>query len=146
KILLKLCDELRPNLILTTGGTGSSPDDITPEVCDELSYYKENSCETSVIQALQSAFELADIVISSGGNLVSTLILYWLLGIPTLLSFNQSIDHLDPRPEYIRFIIEWSTQSSISIVRIISPDIQCSLRLISARRCKDLDGYNQQVY
>ncbi|CAF1611581.1 unnamed protein product, partial [Rotaria magnacalcarata] len=102
--------------------------------------------ETSVIQALQSAFELADIVISSGGNLVSTLILYWLLGIPTLLSFNQSIDHLDPRPEYIRFIIEWSTQSSISIVRIISPDIQCSLRLISARRCKDLDGYNQQVY
>ncbi|CAM4829326.1 unnamed protein product [Rotaria magnacalcarata] len=31
KILLKLCDELRPNLILTTGGTGSSPDYITPE-------------------------------------------------------------------------------------------------------------------
>ncbi|CAF4533168.1 unnamed protein product, partial [Rotaria magnacalcarata] len=29
--LLKLCDELRSNLILTTGETGSCPDDITPE-------------------------------------------------------------------------------------------------------------------
>ncbi|CAF5225587.1 unnamed protein product, partial [Rotaria magnacalcarata] len=52
--LLKLCDEIRPNLILATGGTGISPDDITPEVCDELSYCKENfwsstdnGCETS---------------------------------------------------------------------------------------------------
>ncbi|CAF1992790.1 unnamed protein product, partial [Rotaria magnacalcarata] len=55
--LLKLCDEIRPNLILTTGGTRISLYDITPEVCvlvlllfnrlisalgDELSYYKEN--------------------------------------------------------------------------------------------------------
>nr|ACI90337.1 molybdenum cofactor-like protein [Philodina roseola] len=29
--LLKLCDELRPHLLLTTGGTGISPDDVTPD-------------------------------------------------------------------------------------------------------------------
>ncbi|CAF5173051.1 unnamed protein product [Rotaria magnacalcarata] len=29
--LLKLCDEIRPNLILTTGGTRISLYDITPE-------------------------------------------------------------------------------------------------------------------
>ncbi|CAF2113635.1 unnamed protein product, partial [Rotaria magnacalcarata] len=55
--LLKLCDEVRPNLILTTGGTRMSLYDITPDVCvlvlllfniliftlgDELSYYQEN--------------------------------------------------------------------------------------------------------
>ncbi|CAF4404394.1 unnamed protein product, partial [Rotaria magnacalcarata] len=58
--LLKLCDEIRPNVILTTGGTGISPDDITPEVCEELSYYKENfwsstnnGCETSSSSCLQ---------------------------------------------------------------------------------------------
>ncbi|CAF4923688.1 unnamed protein product, partial [Rotaria magnacalcarata] len=50
----------------------------------------------------------------------------------------------DPRPEYIRAIsIEWSTKFSISIARIISADIQCSL--LSARRCKNFDDYSQQV-
>ncbi|CAF2113829.1 unnamed protein product [Rotaria magnacalcarata] len=58
------------------------------------------------------------------------------------VQFNQSID---PRPEYIPvIIIEWSIKSSISIARIISADIQCSL--LSARRCEGLDGYSQQVY
>ncbi|CAF4191687.1 unnamed protein product [Rotaria magnacalcarata] len=35
---------------------------------------------------------------------------------------NQPIDYLDPRPEYIRIIIEWSTKSSIPMARIVSPD------------------------
>ncbi|CAF4276075.1 unnamed protein product [Rotaria magnacalcarata] len=34
---------------------------------------------------------------------------------------NQPIDYLDPRPEYIRVIIEWSTKSSIPMARIVSP-------------------------
>ncbi|CAF2074841.1 unnamed protein product, partial [Rotaria magnacalcarata] len=34
--LLKLCDEIRPNLILTTGGTRLNPDDITPETSTSL--------------------------------------------------------------------------------------------------------------
>ncbi|CAF1999073.1 unnamed protein product, partial [Rotaria magnacalcarata] len=34
---------------------------------------------------------------------------------------NQPIAYLDPRPEYIRVIIEWSTKSSIPMARIVSP-------------------------
>ncbi|CAF1373149.1 unnamed protein product [Rotaria magnacalcarata] len=61
-----------------------------------------------------------------------------------LATLNQLINYLDPRPEYIRvIIIEWSIKSSISIARTVSLDTQRSL--ISARRCKDLDGYSQQV-
>lgn len=37
-ILVRLCDEMHADLILTTGGTGPGPDDLTPEamrtVCD----------------------------------------------------------------------------------------------------------------
>ncbi|CAF2172467.1 unnamed protein product [Rotaria magnacalcarata] len=62
-----------------------------------------------------------------------------------IMRFNQPIDYLNPRPEYIFVIIEWLTKSSVSIARIISADIQCSLRLISARYCKGLDIYGQQV-
>ncbi|CAF5225097.1 unnamed protein product, partial [Rotaria magnacalcarata] len=58
--------------------------------------------------------------------------------------FNQPIDYHNPRPEYIRvIIIEWSIKSSIPIARTVSLDTQRSL--ISARRCKDSDGYSQQV-
>ncbi|CAF4984375.1 unnamed protein product, partial [Rotaria magnacalcarata] len=60
------------------------------------------------------------------------------------IHLNQLINYFDPRPEYIRaIIIEWSTKSSISIARIISADIQCSL--LSARRCENFDDYSQQV-
>ncbi|CAF2183389.1 unnamed protein product, partial [Rotaria magnacalcarata] len=34
--LLKLCDEIRPNLILATGGTRISLHDITPETSTSL--------------------------------------------------------------------------------------------------------------
>ncbi|CAF2158261.1 unnamed protein product, partial [Rotaria magnacalcarata] len=57
---------------------------------------------------------------------------------------NQLINYLDPRSKYIRvIIIEWSIKASIPIARTVSLDTQRSL--ISARRCKDLDGYSQQV-
>ncbi|CAF4278510.1 unnamed protein product [Rotaria socialis] len=57
----------------------------------------------------------------------------------------STIDYLDPRPEYIRLIIEWSTKFSIGIARTFSPDNQYSSCLLNARPCKDLDGYSQQV-
>ncbi|CAF4220225.1 unnamed protein product [Rotaria magnacalcarata] len=58
--------------------------------------------------------------------------------------YNNLINYFDPRPEYIRaIIVEWSTKSSISVARIISADIQCSL--LSARRCGNFDDYSQQV-
>ncbi|CAF2081480.1 unnamed protein product [Rotaria magnacalcarata] len=61
-----------------------------------------------------------------------------------IISFNQPIDYLIPRPEYIRvIIIEWLAKSSTPIARIISPDTQRSL--LSARRCEGLDGYSQQA-
>jgi gephyrin len=162
--------------------------------------------ETSVIQTLRSAFELADVVISTGGvsmgdkdllkstllktfnatihfgrlamkpgkpttfatceingkkklffglpgNPVSALVTYWLFVVPTLKSMmgnlqphhpvirvqlNQPIEYLDPRPEYLRVILEWSTKSSIPIARIVSPRNRCSSRLLSARRCTGL--------
>ncbi|CAF3310307.1 unnamed protein product [Rotaria socialis] len=46
--------------------------------------------ETSAIQTLQSYYPIIHV------------------------QLNQPIDYLDPRPEYIRVIIEWSTKSSIS--------------------------------
>ncbi|CAF4233876.1 unnamed protein product [Rotaria socialis] len=63
-----------------------------------------------------------------------------------LLSLNQLINYFDPRSEYILvIIIEWSTKFSISIARIISANIQCSSRLLNARRCENFDDYSQQV-
>ncbi|CAF4488606.1 unnamed protein product, partial [Rotaria magnacalcarata] len=60
------------------------------------------------------------------------------------VQLNQLINYFDPRSEYIRaIVIEWSTKSSITIARIISADIQCSL--LSARRCENFDDYSQQV-
>ncbi|CAF3315210.1 unnamed protein product [Rotaria socialis] len=56
------------------------------------------------------------------------------------LCFNQLINYLDPRLEYIRvIIIEWSTKFSISIARTVSPDNQYSSRLLNARRCENFD-------
>ncbi|CAF5115402.1 unnamed protein product, partial [Rotaria magnacalcarata] len=56
KILLKLCDELRPNLILTTGGTGSGPDYITPETSSSSKGCIE--CLDFVYSVLQYATDL----------------------------------------------------------------------------------------
>ncbi|CAF3384321.1 unnamed protein product, partial [Rotaria socialis] len=52
--------------------------------------------------------------------------------------FNKFIDYLNPRPEYIRAIIEWPTKSSIPVAHIVTADIQCSLRLLGARRPEGL--------
>ncbi|CAF1027343.1 unnamed protein product, partial [Rotaria magnacalcarata] len=66
------------------------------------------SSETSVIQTLQCHHPIIHV------------------------QLNQLINYFDPRPEYIRaIIIEWSTKSSISVARIISADIQCSLLGVS---------------
>ncbi|CAF3294140.1 unnamed protein product [Rotaria socialis] len=80
-----------------------------------------------------------------------------------IIQFNKFIDYLNPRPEYIRAIIEWPTKSSIPVAHIVAADIQCSLRLHGARRPEGLlclsskadadlsffnikqDGYDQQV-
>ncbi|CAF5171489.1 unnamed protein product, partial [Rotaria magnacalcarata] len=60
------------------------------------------------------------------------------------VQLTQLINYLDLRLEYISvIIIEWSITSSNPVAHIVSPDTQRSL--ISARRCKDLDGYSQQV-
>ncbi|CAF5165988.1 unnamed protein product, partial [Rotaria magnacalcarata] len=59
------------------------------------------------------------------------------------VQLNQPIDYLNPRPEYIRVIIEWSLKSSIPVAHIVSPDTELSL--LSARCCEGLDGYSQQA-
>ncbi|CAF2074048.1 unnamed protein product [Rotaria magnacalcarata] len=132
EILLKLCDELRPNLRLTTGGTGINSDDMTAETnrkhhsCGEHHHHhhhqQQQQQRSIYIYILELTYEMFYLIIS----------------------FNQPIDYLNPRPEYIRVvIIEWSIKFSIPIARTFSLDTQSSL--ISARRCKDLDGYSQQV-
>ncbi|CAF5216589.1 unnamed protein product [Rotaria magnacalcarata] len=81
------------------------------------------------------------IIYSSETSVIQTLQYYH----PIIhVQLNQLINYFDPRPEYIRAIfIEWSTESSIPIARIISADTQCSL--LSARRCENFDDYSQQV-
>ncbi|CAF1517467.1 unnamed protein product [Rotaria magnacalcarata] len=129
EILLKLCDELRPNLRLTTGGTGINSDDMTAET-----NRKHHSCGEHHHHHHQQQQQQRSIYI-----LELTYEMFYLI-----ISFNRPIDYLNPRPEYIRVIItEWSIKFSIPIARTVSLDTQRSLT--SARRCKDLDGYSQQV-
>ncbi|CAF2040043.1 unnamed protein product, partial [Rotaria magnacalcarata] len=133
--LLKLCDEIRPNLVLATGGTGINPDDITPEVL-----YRDTGDNIQMSEfALQknTALGFADLgfLATVGPRTIHVYDKLCVVVLSTdsgkirdsnkimLMRFNQSIDHLDPRPEYIRvIIIEWSIKSSIPIVRTVSLD------------------------
>lgn len=87
------------------------------------------------------------------GNPVSALVTYWLLVVPTLkqilghnfphypvirVELDRSIKHFDSRPEYIRVEIDWTRKCSIPLAKIVSPENQCSSRLLSARRCNGL--------
>ncbi|CAF1486750.1 unnamed protein product [Rotaria magnacalcarata] len=140
--LLKLCDEIRPNLILTTGGTRNSLYDISPEVY-ELVLLLFNRLIFTLGDELMKHIGCSNNTILSSNNscagiyiLELTFEMFYLI-----IYFNQSID---PRPEYIRvIIIEWSIKSSIPIARIVSLDTQRSL--LSARRCKGLYDYSQQT-
>ncbi|CAF4208321.1 unnamed protein product [Rotaria magnacalcarata] len=149
--LLKLCDEIRPNLILATGGTGISPDDIKPEVLsrdiDDDIQMSEFALQKKVPLGLTDLGLLAIVelqiihvydksrvvVLSIDSNkimfmrmihdfdsysepfqtAVSRIYSNETAVIQTLQSyhpiihvqFNQLINYLDPRPEYIRLII-----------------------------------------
>ncbi|CAF5011544.1 unnamed protein product [Rotaria magnacalcarata] len=152
EILLKLCDELRPNLRLTTGGTGINSDDMTAETnrkhhsCGEHHHHhhqqqqQQRSSDVGEENTNTHLMESHYVLINTGIYILElTYEMFYLI-----ISFNRPIDYLNPRPEYIRVIItEWSIKFSIPIARTVSLDTQRSLT--SARRCKDLDGYSQQV-
>ncbi|CAF4236820.1 unnamed protein product [Rotaria magnacalcarata] len=166
KTLLKLCDQIRPNLLLTTGGTEIIPDDIIsewliPDAAIQIEDTKVHErhgtkpigLEEKSIRILSRCSLNQDISFGFGSKPLSKpqnqnhcqnqnqnhqnqKVWFWCM---------PNIDYLNPRPEYIRvIIIEWSIKSSIPIVLTVSLDTQRSL--ISARLCKSLDGYSQQVY
>lgn len=87
------------------------------------------------------------------GNPVSALVTYWLYLVPTLkrlmghrqphhpvvrVQLDRTIERFDVRPEFLRVEIEWRRTSSMPVAKIISPENQCSSRLLSARRCSGL--------